>query len=151
MIACKETFSPIYQQTAGAKNSNYIYYAYPYVTYAAIEDCNIPNMKAFLQLYKDEYKEMPRHESAYRGWDTMMAMAEAAKQAGKNDDESLRLAMPKVKIDGLGGTLDYSKGDREGYSAFKEFVLVDGKDIPIDEWLKNGGYEAYKKATGSAK
>lgn len=151
MIACKETFSPIYQQTAGAKNSNYIYYAYPYVTYAAIEDCNIPNMKAFLQLYKDEYKEMPRHESAYRGYDTMMAMAEAAKQAGKNDDESLRLAMPKVKIEGLGGTLDYSKGDREGYSAFKEFVLVDGKDIPIDTWLSTGGYDAYKKATGSAK
>lgn len=151
MIACKETFSPIYQQTAGAANSNYIYYAYPYVTYAKIEDCNIPNMKAFLQLYFNEYKEMPRHEGAYRGWDTMMAMAAAAKIAGKNDDESLRVAMSKVKIDGLGGTLDYTKGDREGYSAFKEFVLVDGKDIPIDEWLKNGGYEAYKKATGMAK
>ncbi len=151
MIACKETFSPIYQQTAGAKNSNYIYYAYPYVTYAAIEDCNIPNMKAFLQLYKDEYKEMPRHESAYRGYDTMMAMWEAAKIAGKNDDESLRLAMAKVKIDGLGGTLDFTKGDREGYSAFKEFVLIDGKDIPIDQWLKDGGYEKYKKDTGSAK
>jgi hypothetical protein len=94
---------------------------------------------------------MPRHEAAYRGWDTMMAMWEAAKQAGKNDDESLRLAMPKVVIDGLGGKLDYSKGDREGYSVFKEFVLLDGKDIPIDDWLKSGGYEAYKKATGSAK
>lgn len=151
MIACKETFSPMYQQTAGAKNSNYIYYAYPYVTYATIDDCNIPNMKAFLQLYKAEYNEMPRHEAAYRGWDTMMAMWEAAKLAGKNDDESLRLAMPKVVIDGLGGKLDYSKGDREGYSAFKEFVLLDGKDIPIDDWLKSGGYEAYKKATGSAK
>jgi branched-chain amino acid transport system substrate-binding protein len=151
MIACKETFSPMYQQTAGAKNSNYIYYAYPYVTYATIDDCNIPNMKAFLQLYKAEYNEMPRHEAAYRGWDTMMVMWEAAKQAGKNDDESLRLAMPKVVIDGLGGKLDFSKGDREGYSVFKEFVLVDGKDIPIDDWLKSGGYEAYKKATGSAK
>jgi len=151
MIACKETFSPMYQQTAGAKNSNYIYYAYPYVTYASIDDCNIPNMKAFLQLYKAEYNEMPRHEAAYRGWDTMMVMWEAAKQAGKNDDESLRLAMPKVVIDGLGGKLDFSKGDREGYSVFKEFVLLDGKDIPIDDWLKSGGYEAYKKATGSAK
>jgi len=151
MIACKETFSPIYQQTAGAANSNYIYYAYPYVTYAKIEDCNIPNMKKFLELYFAEYKEMPRHEGAYRGWDTMMAMWEAAKIAGKNDDESLRVAMSKVKIDGLGGKLDYTKGDREGYSEFKEFVLIDGKHIPIDEWLKNGGYEAYKKATGRAK
>ena len=151
MIACKETFSPMYQQTAGAKNSNYIYYAYPYVTYATIDDCSIPNMKAFLQLYLAEYKEMPRHEAAYRGWDAMITMQEAAKLAGKNDDESLRLAMPKVVIDGLGGKLDFSKGDREGYSAFKEFVLLDGKDIPIDDWLKSGGYEAYKKATGSAK
>jgi hypothetical protein len=28
----------------------------------------------------------------------------------------------------LGGTLDYTKGDREGYSSFNEFVLIDGKD-----------------------
>ncbi len=148
MIACKETFSPIYQQTAGVQNSNYIYYAYPYVTYAKIEDCEIPNMKAFLELYYADYNEMPRHEGAYRGYDTMMAMWEAAKIAGKNDDESLRQAMHKVKIEGLGGTLDYTKGDREGYSEFKEFILIDGKDIPMDQWLASGGYEAYKAATG---
>jgi branched-chain amino acid transport system substrate-binding protein len=151
MIACKENFSTQYQQIAGAKNSNYIFYAYPYVTYNAVEDCSIPNVLEFLKAFKAEYGTLNVHESAYRGYDTMMAMWEAAKIAGKNDDESLRVAMSKVKIPGLGGTLDYTKGDREGYSVFKSFVLVDGKDIPLDDWLKAGGYEAYLKASGSAK
>lgn len=151
MIACKECFSAQYQQVAGAQNSNYIFYAYPYVTYNAIEDCTIPIVQDFLKLFKEEYGVLNVHETAYRGWDTMMAMWEASKIAGKNDDESLRAAMIKVNIDGLGGKLDYTKGDREGYSAFYSFVLVDGKDIPLDDWLATGGYEAYLAATGRAK
>ena len=77
-----------------------------------------------------------------------MAMWEASKIAGANDSESLREATHQVKIDGLGGTLDYTNGDREGYSAFNTFVLVDGQNILLDDWLASGGYDAYKAATG---
>lgn len=148
MIACKESFALEYQQVAGAQNSNYIFYAYPYVSYTDIEDVNIPIMREFLERFIAEYGAMPAHESAYRGWDTMMAMWEATKVAGQNDKTALRDAMTKVKLPGLGGELDYTKGDREGYSEFYSFVLVDGKNIMIDDWLASGGYEAYKAATG---
>jgi len=148
MLACKECFSTAYQEVAGRENSNYIAFVYPYVPYNSIDECTIPYMKSFLERYYAEYNKLPTHESAYRGWDTMMAMWEASKIAGKNDSESLREATHKVKIDGLGGTLDYTKGDREGYSEFYSFILVDGKNLVLDDWLKSGGYEAYKAATG---
>ncbi len=148
MLSAKECFSTAYQEVAGHENSNYIAFVYPYVPYNVVEECTIPYMKTMLEKYVAEFGKCPTHESAYRGWDTMMAMWEASKIAGKNDDDSLRQATHKVKIDGLGGTLDYTKGDREGYSAFYSFILVDGKNIVLDDWLKSGGYEAYKAATG---
>ena len=148
MLACKECFSTAYQEVAGPENSNYIAFVYPYVPYNSVDECTIPIMKSMLERYNAAYGKCPTHESAYRGWDTMMAMWEASKIAGKNDSESLREATHKVKIDGLGGTLDYTKGDREGYSEFYSFILVDGKNLLLDDWLKSGGYEAYKTATG---
>jgi branched-chain amino acid transport system substrate-binding protein len=148
MLACKECFSTAYQEVAGRENSNYIAFVYPYVPYNSIDECTIPYMKTMLEKYVADYGKCPTHESAYRGWDTVMAMWEASKIAGKNDSNSLREATHKVKIDGLGGTLDYTKGDREGYSAFYSFILVDGKNIVLDDWLNSGGYEAYKAATG---
>lgn len=148
MLAAKECFSTAYQEVAGPENSNYIAFVYPYVPYNSVDECTIPYMKTMLEKYVSDYGKCPTHESAYRGWDTVMAMWEASKIAGKNDSNSLREATHKVKIDGLGGTLDYTKGDREGYSAFYSFILVDGKNIVLDDWLKSGGYEAYKAATG---
>ncbi|MCL1796668.1 MAG: ABC transporter substrate-binding protein [Clostridia bacterium] len=148
MLGCKECFSLEYMSVAGVENSDYIFFAYPYVAYTDINDCDIPIMKEFLDRFYAEFKALPAHEGAYRGWDTMMTMWEATKIAGKNDKTALRDATHKVKIPGLGGQLDFTKGDREGYSEFYEFILVDGKNIILDEWLASGGYDAYKKATG---
>ena len=147
-IGCKECFSKEYMDVAGMDNSNFIYYAYPYVAYTDINDCTIPIMMEFLQRFVDEYGELPRHEAAYRGWDTMMSMWEATKAAGQNEKNALREAMVNVKLPGLGGDLDYTKGDREGYSSFYAFILVDGVNIILDDWLASGGYEAYLAATG---
>lgn len=149
MIGCKECFSAEYQNVAGgAPNTNYIFYVYPYVAYTDIEDCNIPNMREFLESYQAEYGELPAHEAAYRGWDTMMAMWEASKIAGANDDESLREATHKVVTEGLGGTMDFTDGSREAYSNFNSFILIDGKDILVSDWKADGGYEAYLEASG---
>lgn len=148
MICFKDCFSQEYQVVAGPESSNYVFFAYPYVVYESNEDCEIENVRAFLDMFKEEYGEQIQHESAYRGWDTMMAMWEASKIAGANDSESLREATHKVKIEGLGGTLDYTAGDREGYSQFNSFVLVDGMNIPLTDWIENGGYDDYLAATG---
>ena len=149
MIGCKECFSAEYQNVAGGSpNTDYIFYVYPYVAYTDINDCEIPNMKAFLEAYQAEYGELPAHESAYRGYDTMMAMWEASKIAGANDDESLREATHQVVCEGLGGTMDFTDGSREAYSDFYSFVLVGGKDILVEDWLADGGYEEYLATTG---
>ena len=132
-------------------NTNYIFVAYPYVTYPDVESCTIPNVAEFCQSYLDTFGEMPQHESAYRGWDTMMVVQETAKIAGSNDDDALREATNQVKIEGLGGQIDFTNGDREAYSSFNGFIKIDDKDLLFDEWLADGGYEAYLEATGREK
>ena len=37
------------------------------------------------------------------------------------------------------------------YNTFNSFILVDGKNILWKDWIANGGYDAYKEATGNAK
>jgi len=54
-------------------------------------------------------------------------------------------------IEGLGGTLDYTSGNREGYNTFNSFILVNGKNVLFKTWLEEGGYEAYLAETGNAK
>ena len=153
-ILCKECFSQEYQDVANEgsgsdmRNADYIYFAYPYVAYEAIDDCDIPNVKEFLQKYYDEYGEMVMHESAYRGWDTMQVMWEASKIAGANDSESLREATHQVVIEGMGGELNYTDGSREGYSVFKSFMLVGGKNYDLATWMSDGSYDEYKTVTG---
>ena len=141
LIGCKECFSPAYAEVAGWENASYVTFVYPYVTYSDISECDIPYMTTFLEAYQEAYDSLPTHEAAYRGWDTVMAMWEASKVAGANDSESLREAMTEVTLEGLGGTLDYTKGDREGYSAFYEFILIDKVNYTLDNWLSSGGQE----------
>jgi branched-chain amino acid transport system substrate-binding protein len=148
IILDKESFMDSQIEIAGKENSNYIMFSNPYVTYKSVDDCDIPNMKEYLQLYLDTYGTMVATDSAYRGWDSMMVLAEAAKIAGANDSESLRAATHKVVIPGLGGELNYTLGNREGYNTFNSFILVDGKNLLFDDWFTNGGYEAYLADTG---
>lgn len=149
MIYDKESFMQTQIAIAGAAASNYITFANPYVTYPSVADCDIPVMKTFLDRYQAKYNTMVKTDSAYRGWDTMMVMWEASKLAKSNDSEAMRKAIPSIKgLAGLGGTLDYSKGNREGYQTFNGFILVDGKNVLLDTWLSGGGFDAYKKATG---
>lgn len=148
LIFDKESFMISQIEIAGKDAANYIIFANPYVTYNTPEECDIEIVREFLELYAAEYGECCKTDSAYRGWDTMMVLWEASKIAKSNDSEALRQAVHKVKIPALGGTLDYTKGDREGYHEFNAFILVDGKNILLDKWLSQGGYEEYKKRTG---
>lgn len=150
IIFDKESFMISQIEIAGKEASNYIAFANPYVTYSKVEDCDIPLVRDFIERYEAKYGNLPATDSSYRGWDTMMVLWEASKIAGSNEPDAIRQAVHQVKIDGLGGTLDYTKGDREGYSIFNTFILVDGKNVLFDKWIENGGYDAYKQATGRA-
>ncbi len=152
IILDRESFMTSQIDIAGEENSNYIAFAIPYVTYESIDDCEDPYMKSFLQEYMDMHGELVKCDSAYRAYDTIMAMWEASKIAGKNDAESLREATNQISgLQALGGTLDFTNGDREGYGTFGSYILIDRKNIPFDQWLEEGGYEAYKAATGNEK
>jgi len=61
---------------------------------------------------------------------------------------ALKDAMASVKCEGMGGTMDFTDGSREAYSEFKNFILIDGQNIVLEDWMENGGYDEYKAATG---
>ncbi|OHE70559.1 MAG: hypothetical protein A2413_10675 [Treponema sp. RIFOXYC1_FULL_61_9] len=150
IIFNKESFMDSQIDVAGAEASNYIAFANPYVTYKTPEDCDIPYMADYLKRYKAKYGNMVKTDSAYRGWDTVMAMWEASKLAKSNDSKALAAATHKVVAAGLGGTMDFTKGNREAYNTFNAFILVNGKNVLWSDWLKKGGYDSYKKITANA-
>ena len=145
----KESYYAAAVEIAGPENSNYIFFANPYVTYASIEDCDIDNMREFLEVYVEKYGELPSTEIAYRSWDSAMVLWEASKLAGSNDGDDMLAVIDQVKIEGLGGTMDYSNGDGEPYHSVRRFVYVDGVNVEWNAWMEEGGYDAYKEATGN--
>ena len=116
---------------AGEENSNYVAFVSPYVTYGSVDDIDIPAVKEFCQRYQDTYGEINQTDCAYRGWDSMMVMWEASKIAGSNDSEALKDATNTISgMEGLGGTLDFTAGNREGYyNGVNSFILKDGKAL----------------------
>lgn len=145
----KESFYAAAVDIAGEENSNYIFFANPYVTYASIEDCDIENMSEFLNEYVERYDELPSTEIAYRAWDSAMVIWEATKLAGTNNSDDMLAVVDQIKIEGLGGTMDYSNGDGEPYHNVRRFVYVDGVNLEWGAWMEEGGYDAYKEATGN--
>ncbi len=145
----KESFYADLIDIAGPENAKYILFANPYVTYNDISECDIPYMTEFLEKYYKEFGVMPKTEIGYRSWDAVMAIWEATKIAGSNDTQEMLAAVPKIKIPGLGGDMDYSNGDGEPYHNVSRFLLLDNVNISWDKWFHEGGYEAYKAETGN--
>jgi ABC-type branched-chain amino acid transport systems, periplasmic component len=109
-----------------------VVFIYPYIAYEDVDQASDEYMIEFLQKFYDENGVMPFHDVAYRAWDAMMAMWEASKIAGANDSESLRDAMHQVQFRGLGGELDFTKGDREGHPKFVPWVMEAGRPVLLD-------------------
>lgn len=140
----RESFPKDSFEVAGEAMDNWAF-VYPYITYENADQATDPDMKEFLNKYNEKYGEFPYHECAYRGYDSMMVMAEAAKIAGSNDKEAIKAALDSITdFKGLGGTIDFSQGDREGLRVVRSWVVVDGQIGELDPWLEAGGYEALK-------
>jgi branched-chain amino acid transport system substrate-binding protein len=141
VIINKEIFQLDGVQIAGAA-SDYTVFAYPYLCYDSVDDCDIPIMKEFLTLYANAYGATPTTDCAYRAWDSVMVLAEGAAIAGSNDSDALRDAIMTVSdFECLGGTFNYTAGDREGLHAFNKFVVVDQGYMLFSEWMASGGYD----------
>ena len=131
-------------QVAGAASNNFAF-AYPYLTYASVDECDIPLVKEFLEAYKAEYGELPTSDCAYRAWDSVMVLKEAITIAGTTDREAVAKAVGQVKgLETLAGVQDFSLGDGEGLHSSNIFIIQDEKYILFDQWLKDGGWDALK-------
>lgn len=150
LLLDKESFYADLIDIAGQENANYILFANPYVTYNDLSECDIEIMYDFLKLYSDTYGVLPKTEIGYRAWDAVMVIWEATKLAKSNDTEKMLEVVPQIKIDGLGGTMDYSGGDGEPYHNVSRFLLLDNVNISWEKWFNEGGYDEYKTKTGNA-
>ena len=124
--------------------SDYVGFAYPYLTYADIEECDDEDIKAFLEAYYDAYGELPNTDTAYRAYDSMMVLKAAAEKADSVDGEAIRAAVNEITdLKGLGGTFDYSVGDREGLHDCAIYVVLDESYVLFDKWIESGDYDAW--------
>lgn len=132
-IISREELSIPQQEVAGDAMNGY---AFPslYVSWPSLEEAK-PNvneqMYSYLESYYNEYGELPASIWAYEVWDAMMTLQQAAKLAGSNDPAALRDAMNQLTYTGIGGTIDYTDGRHESYSAdaFNVFIYEDGKVV----------------------
>lgn len=150
LVFSKESMTSSMIDVAGEDNAKYVVFSNPYVTYADIEDCDIPNVRDFLDRYVATYGGLNQTEICYRSYDIVMAIWEASKIAGSNDSDALAAAMDQVKFDALGGTADFTSGDHEAFHTFNSFIEINRKNLLYSNWLTSGGYDDYKAETGRA-
>lgn len=136
-------------EQCGVENAQYVACVYPYVCYKNVEDCTIPIMREFLEEYYARYEIVPPTEVAYRMYDSMMVLWEATKIAQSNASDDLLVAMDQVKIDGLGGQIDFTNGFHEAYGENgTKFIILDGKNQPWVDWVAAGGLEELNAKLG---
>lgn len=99
-----------------------------------IQDGNTPKRKAFIEAYQKAYKvdRMPSAVSAAQGYDSILLLAAAIKQAGSTDGDKVRAALENLntKVEGVVTTYDkpFTHDDHE---AIKPGMVVMGE-------VKNG-------------
>lgn len=147
----REAFQLYMIDIAGEKESDYVAFPNPYVNYRTLDECDDPFVKDVLQLYYDYAGEMPETDCVYKAYDCMLTIQEAAKIAGSNDSTALKDAAGQIKIQGCGGTLDFTAGDREGYPDGRTWIIKDGKYQLWSDWLDNAGYDQFLADTGREK
>ncbi len=137
-------------QVAGDASNGFAF-AYPYLTYTSVEDCDDPTVKAFLEAYQAEYGTLPVSDCAYRAYDSMTVLKAAVEAAGSTDGEAVKNAVATLTgIQTLAGLQDYTKGDGEGLHEFNIFVVDNQKYTTFDKWQGSEGYNAVMTASGLA-
>ena len=95
-----------------------------------------PEERSFLEKFIQRYGTMPVAETAYRGYDALMILAEAMRRADSFKGEDMRRAMLSIeKYKGIGGIFDFSDGTGDGLKTARLFRVVNGK--PSVYTLKN--------------
>ena len=130
-----ETFASPDVREVGGDAVNGVLFACGYVIPDAVEDAATEEEKAFLEAFVEEYGELPQSDTAYRGYDSMMLLAEVFKTAPSMEPADLREALLNVDYTGIGGKFDFSDGSGDGLAGCNLYAVVDGKNVPFDTFL----------------
>ena len=146
IVLVKETFTTDSIQQAGPASDGVVF-IYPYVTYNSPDECNEPLLRTFLEEYFKEFRQMPIQEHSYRAYDSMSVLFAAAQKAGSNDTAAIMEALKTISnFKALVGTLDFTKGDREGVSGdIGGFVIIGGKYVPLEGWVAQNSHLPFMK------
>ena len=133
---------------AGAA-SNGIAFAYPYLTYSSVDECDDAFIKDFLTAYEAEYGTLPVSDCAYRAYDSMLVLKAACEAAGSNDGEAVAKAVGTLSgVQTLAGLQDFTTGDGEGLHEFNIFVIDGEKYMTWNNWEGTDGYNTVMEASG---
>jgi branched-chain amino acid transport system substrate-binding protein len=146
IVFVKETFTTDSIQQAGPACDGVVF-IYPYVTYNSPDECDNPLLRTFLEEFLKEFGQMPIQEHAYRAYDSMSVLFAAAEKAGSNETAAIMEALKTISdFKALVGTLDFTKGDREGVSGeIGGFVVLGGKYVPLEGWVAQGSHLSFMK------
>lgn len=157
-IMNKDEWMTSHVDVCGEEFSNYIIGVVPYTTYksldAAREAGASENVMDFLEKYAEKSGgAMPTLGITYRMYDAALIAFEAATKAGTNhDSDALVEACLQINdLQGCGGTIDFTQGDREPLHSFTPIIYCDGGSKTFEKWEADGGYDAYLQNTGRAK
>ncbi len=157
MIMNKDEWMTSHVDQIGEQNSNYVAGCVAYTTYKSIDAAKEagarPEVIEFLQKYEAKYGRLPTVGITYRCYDSAMILLTAAKNAGTNHD-SEKIVEEIGKLNGFNlcmGPVDFTQGDREPSHEFMKVIYDNGGSRNFLDWLGNGGYDAFKQATGRAK
>jgi len=157
-IMNKDEWMTSHVDVCGEEFSNYVIGVVPYTTYksldAAKEAGASENVLDFLEKYSEKSGgAMPTLGITYRMHDAALIVFEAATRAGTNhDSDALVEAVLQISdLQGCGGKIDFTQGDREPLHDFTPIIYCDGGSKSFEKWESEGGYEAYLQNTGRAK
>lgn len=120
------------------ESANNVIFGSSSVIPASIEDSVNEVEKAFLEAFVAEYGQMPLSDVVYRGYDSVMIIAEALKNAKDiNDPDSIRESMLNItSLELIQGIYDFSNGSGDGLSTARNYIIQDGKNVSFYEWRK---------------
>jgi len=128
--------SPDIKEIAGTA-ADKIIFAAPYIIPAVIEDESTPKIKQFLIDYMERYQKMVETDCAFRTYDAVYIFEEAIGNAGSLEGPAIRDAIENITdLEGLAGTLNFKGNNGEGIKEMRTFIILDGKDVLLEEYLK---------------
>ncbi len=101
---------------------------------ASIDDAVNSIEKNMLEKFVAKYGALPVSDVAYRGYDSVLLIAEALKNAADiTDPDSIREAFLNIKdFPGIAGNYDFSDGSGDGLDQARAYIIEDGKNVPFD-------------------